>query len=231
MEIPWFPAITQEEIQTLSTLPPHYAWMSCHFDPIGNGISNLPKSLPPDSILILNDQIPYNEHNTEIMIQQLEECIQNWQLHGVLLDLERPVSEELKEIISIMVSSLPCPIACGKNLEIEKLLSVVEMPPLLENPREYFQRKKGAWLELRKQKETYSIDKNGCRLQSGEELYGEISEGLKDTALCVNYRFTVNSENAGLGIWRDRHDRKKIIKYAIESGIDTIIGLYQEFPD
>lgn len=229
MEIPWFPAITQEEIQKLATLPAQFAWMACHFNPEGNGIMDLPETLPPGCILILNDQIPYHGQSGEVIGQQLTECAQRWSLHGVLLDFERPVSEELRETVRMLVSTLPCPVACGKNLEIEGLVSVIQMPPLSEKPKEYFESKKGVWLELRKQAEGYRIERDGSKSYSTEEPQGEKLKRLQDTALCVHYHFTVNTENADFVLWRDHKDREKIIEQAKEAGIDTVIGLYQEF--
>lgn len=231
MEIPWFPAITQEEIRQMSTLPAQFAWMACHFDPNGNGIIDLPETLPPGCILILNDQIPYNGHSGEIIAQKLKECAQKWRLNGILLDFERPIPEEQKETARMLVNTLPCPVVCGQDTEIEGLISLIQMPPLLENPKKYFQRKKGAWLELQKQAVNFCIEKDGCKSDSVEVPQMEIIKGLQDNELYVHYHFTVNTENADLLLWRDRQDREKIMELAKEAGIDTIIGLYQEFRD
>lgn len=213
----------------MSTLPAQFAWMACHFDPNGNGIIDLPETLPPGCILILNDKTPYNGHNAERITQQLAECAQRYSIHGLLLDFERPISEALKETVRRLVYALPCPVACMKNLKIEGLVSVIQMPPILGTPEEYFHTKKGAWLELRKQAEKYQIEMDGCKSDSIREPQDELTEGQQETALCVHYHFTVNAENANLTLWRNRQDREIIMELAKQAGIDTIIGLYQEF--
>ena len=58
MAIAPFLAMTAAEMQNSSQLPPKIAWMACHFSPYGLGLSNLPKELPSDSLLMVDDITP-----------------------------------------------------------------------------------------------------------------------------------------------------------------------------
>ena len=71
MAIRPFLAMTAAEIRGTETLPPKTAWMACHFSPYSTGLSNLPKALPPGSMVILDDITPIHGHDSETIAAQL----------------------------------------------------------------------------------------------------------------------------------------------------------------
>ena len=57
MAIRTYLAMTASEFAKADPLPPHVAWMACHFSPYDSGLTNLPRKLPTNSLLILNKPI------------------------------------------------------------------------------------------------------------------------------------------------------------------------------
>lgn len=74
MALPIYLAMTPWEMEHRE-LPPRCGWMACHFSPYGQGLSNLPRVLPADSLVIVNDRIPPWGHDPKLMAQQLQEVI------------------------------------------------------------------------------------------------------------------------------------------------------------
>ena len=89
MAIAPFLAMTAAEMHSCASLPEKVAWMACHFSPYGLGLSNLPKTLPPGSLLMMDDITPPQGHDPDLIAAQLEECVQKFQCSGVLLDFQR----------------------------------------------------------------------------------------------------------------------------------------------
>ena len=71
MAIAPFLAMTGAEMRNNSFLPEKIAWMACHFSPYGLGLSNLPRSLPPGSLLMVDDITPIGKHDPSIILDQL----------------------------------------------------------------------------------------------------------------------------------------------------------------
>ena len=94
MAIRPFLAMTAAEIRGTETLPPKTAWMACHFSPYSTGLSNLPKALPPGSMVILDDITPIHGHDSETIADQLHPRLDALKCSGVLLDFQRPGYEE-----------------------------------------------------------------------------------------------------------------------------------------
>lgn len=228
MEIHWYPAMTPEEIAQRQTRPEHYAWMAAHFDPRGNGLTDLPEKMPADGILILNDKIPYTGHSSEKICRTMMDCLNRWKLQGILLDFERPVSEQLREVVKNLVTSLPCPTVCGQALDIPGLVPLISMPELTQPSEEYFTGHKGAWLEVRKQAAIYRVDQDGCSIVQTSEPTKNTPEVMFDSALCAHYQAAPGPDSVEFILWRDREDRKKIMEIGQAAGIEIMVGLYQE---
>ena len=72
MALTLYLAMTAAELQNCRQIPEHIAWMACHFSPYSSGISNVPVQLPAGSVLILNDRIPPQGHDPELVARQLQ---------------------------------------------------------------------------------------------------------------------------------------------------------------
>ena len=77
MALPLNLAMTQSEIAAADLLSSPIAWMSCQFSPFGKGITNIPKSLPEGSMLILDDQQNCFTHSPDLVAQQLLDAVRS----------------------------------------------------------------------------------------------------------------------------------------------------------
>lgn len=95
-------AMTGAEIRSCSQLPEKIAYMACHFSPYGTGLTNLPRELPPGSLLILNDRTPIRGHDPSLVRDTLARLAEQFRCDGVLLDFQRTVCGESKRIVAAL---------------------------------------------------------------------------------------------------------------------------------
>lgn len=111
MSIPMYLAMTATDFSVFSILPTHMAWMSAHFSVMDRGLSNLPAALPTGSILILDDQHPWDGHSISAVLRTLQDFLQRNTLLGILLDFERPACPQtlkLAEAITVLCLDHGC---------------------------------------------------------------------------------------------------------------------------
>ena len=87
------------------------AYMACHFSPYSKGLSNLPRFLPEDSILLLDDSMPLQGHDEEVVVGQLQELVNKFPIQAVLLDFQREWSAETDKIVLAILQNAACPTA------------------------------------------------------------------------------------------------------------------------
>ena len=56
-------------------MPPRIAWMAMHFSVSGPGLSSRPHRLPPGSLILLDDQTPWNGHSLEAVCQETTDVL------------------------------------------------------------------------------------------------------------------------------------------------------------
>ena len=108
MALPLYLAMTAAEIGENSIFPFRLAYMACHFSPYGTGLANTPQKLPPGSILILNDRTPIRGHDSNLICEQLIDCIESLHCSSLLLDLQRPGNEETAILAKKLIAALLC---------------------------------------------------------------------------------------------------------------------------
>ena len=95
MAIDVYLGLTEGEIRKNADLPRKSAWMACHFSSNSAGISNLPRRLPEESLLILDDSTPIQGHDPLLVRDMLTEAVRSWRCSALLLDFQRPGAEEM----------------------------------------------------------------------------------------------------------------------------------------
>ena len=128
MEIPVYLALSAAEFYTCETLPPKAAYMACRFSPGGNGLSNIPDFLPKDSLLILDDSNPYQNHDFDLILSQLENAVSGLKPVALLLDFQRHGIEPVQRLVNIITAALPCPVVVS-SFYAEALDCPVFLPP------------------------------------------------------------------------------------------------------
>ena len=223
-------AMTAAEMRSFSTFPEKVAWMACHFSPYGLGLSNLPKSLPAGSVLMVDDVTPPHGHNPGYIAEQLEQCVAKWNCSGVLLDFQRDGCAETQAIAEYLVTALPCPtiVSAGYawNLDCPVFLPPAPLSTALEV---YIAPWKGReiWLELGLDGEILTLTEAGCEVTALPHPDWD-AQGFADQQLHCHYRMDVNKKSARFTLWRTEEDLDHLVEAAKSLGIVHCIRLYQE---
>lgn len=228
MEIPVYLAMTATEFRTCSTLPPHVGWLSCLFSPYGRGLSNIPKQLPPNSLLILSDRTPPLGHDPGLICETLSEIISNLSCSGLLLDFEQPNNNELSEIANALIS-LQCPVAVSASYARELDCPVFLPPPPPSSPLEHHIAPwagREIWLEISNQAQAITVTETGSSSQS---CIPPSASPHIDQNLCCHYSIDLQPEAATFTLHRTLQDWEKLLAAAPTLGITHAVGLSQEF--
>lgn len=229
MAIQPFLAMTAAEIRNFSPLPEKIGWMACHFSPYSLGLSNRPKRLPADSLLIVNDVTPIHGHEPGIVAAQLLEILEESHCCGVLLDFQRPNNPEALQMADFLFKDLPCPVAVSDlyagSLSCPVFLSCLpHHVPLREHIAPWQGRE--IWLELAMNAEEILLTASGAAVTSLPYVFEE--KGHVDKQLHCHYRIELPDDSARFTLWRTVGDVDALLEEAEALGITVAVGLYQE---
>lgn len=231
MAIRPFLAMTAAEIRRKTVLPDKIAWMACHFSPYGLGLSNLPRTLPAGSLLILDDITPIRGHDPQIILEQLAETSETLSCSGILLDFQQPDVEETAALVKILTQSLPCPVAVSHFYAGSGSFPVFLPPvPPSELPEDYFATWAGRdiWLEVALDGEEITVTEKGTSF-SPLPCPDLTAEGFREETLCCHYRCRKSEDNVKFLLWRTEEDMDALLKQSTQLGVTAAVGLYQEF--
>ena len=223
-------AMTAGEMRNISAFPGKVAWMACHFSPYGLGLSNVPKSLPNGSVLMVDDVTPPHGHDPVYIGEQLIGCVEKWKCSGVLLDFQRVGCEETMAIAESLVKALPCPTVVSEIYARDLNCPVFLSPgppsvPIEEHLAPWKDRE--IWLELGLDGEILTLTEAGC--ETTPLPHPDLgAQGFVDEELCCHYQIAINEKSARFTLWRTKQDISKLVDEAIRLGVATTVGLYQE---
>ena len=227
MALPIYLAMTAWEMANRET-PGHCGWMACHFSPYSPGLSNIPRQLPEDSLLIVNDRIPNWGHDPNLITAQLQETVEKLKPRGILWDLQRPYEAETAKIVQA-ASSLSCPMAVTEPYA-KDLSGAVFLPPVPPNRtlEQHISQwaNRDIWLEAACTGLTMTLTKDGCTGNPGAEYRAE--PVFSDDALHCRYCFEVQQAQAVFSLWREKEDISALLEEAGKMGVTLAVGLYQE---
>ena len=230
MVLPLYLALTAAEISRLAPLPGFCAYMACHFSPYTEGLSNIPDALPPGSILILNDRIPYQDHSADLIAGQLATAVERLGCESVLLDFERPPEVETCAVVNTILQSLPCPIAVTESFGGEFSCPIFLPPAPLHMPlAEYLAPWQGReiWLEAALCQERITVTKSGVSFAPifpTQQLDG----GFHDDQLHCRYHTTVSHDSITFTLFDSPETLSKKLEFAHDLGVARAVGLLQE---
>lgn len=230
MAIRPFLAMTAAEMRNISSPPGEIAWMACHFSPYGLGLSNLPGSLPPGSLLILNDRTPIHGHDPRLIAQQLGDCASRLNCYGVLLDFQRPEDKEIAALVKILAEALPCPVGVSE-LYAEGVDCPVFLPPVppsvaLESYLAPWQSRE-VWLEMALGGEVISLTEQGTEV-TPLSCFEDDMDGFPEEKLHCHYRIQLEDQGVRFTLWRTQEDLEALLDEGERCGIGAAVGLYQE---
>lgn len=223
-------AMTAAEIRANSSLPPKIGWLSCHFSPCGTGLSNLPDRLPPGSMLILDDFVPFYGHDPERITQQLREVLENQKCAALLLDFQRPGAWEIAALAKA-ITALPCPVGVSE-LYAKELDCPVFLPPVPSDSyvADHLKPWEGReiWLDLAPGGTVITLTKDDSH--TAPLPTREIPAGMthKDGPLHCHYTIHPEEEKARFKLYRTGEDLAELQEEARSLGVGKFIGLWQE---
>lgn len=226
-----FLAMTAAEIRENPILPEKIAWMACHFSPYGRGLSNLPRSLPEKSLLIVDDITPIHGHDPQIITNQLMECMERLDILGIVLDFQRPNSPETAALVQFLSKSLPCPPAVSEGyadtLDLPVFLSPVPPSVTLQEHLSKW-KDRDIWLDVTTWGERIQLSESGSTITDFPP-WDFPASGFSETNLHCHYQ-TAQSEDAVLfTLWRTDGDLANLLEEAERFGVSNTVRLYQEY--
>ena len=230
MAILHYLAMTAAEIWKGQHVSGRIGWMACHFSPYSTGLSNLPRALPPDSLLILNDYTPLQGHDPDVIAKQLEACTQALGCRGLLLDFQRLGDPQTAALAKHLVQALPCPVGVsegyGRQLACPVFLSAAAPSvPLSEHLAPWQGRE--IWLETALGGERITLTESGSQV-TPLPWFAPCAEGFPEAALHCHYRIETEADRALFTLWRTREDLEELLEEAEGLGVTTAVGLWQE---
>lgn len=228
MAIVFHLAMTATEFSSTAVLPPHMGWLACHFSSSGPGLSNIPKALPADSVLMLDDSIPFHEHHQNIIIEQLMQAVTALDVQAVVLDLQRPNIPEVRELTVALQKQLPCPVAAPPGYTGG---GPVFLPPVpVHQPLStYLAPYKGRqlWLEVALDGIKMHITGKGCH-SAPYFCTNAIGFPHRDTNLHCHYRIVQTNDEVDFYLQRTADDLFDLLEEAERLGVTQAVGLWQE---
>ena len=230
MEIPLYLAMTAAELQNATEVPSQLAWMACHFSSYGMGLSNVPRTLPSGSMLMLNDRTPICGHDPELVAKSLCDAAHNLDCDSIALDFQRKDCKELLEVIGAVLVRAHCPVGVSALYAADFDCPVL-IPPILPHifPEEALTPWKGRelWLELSSEGTQISVTEDGSQYTTLPHYCPENTAHLEQALHC-HYTITVEEDRALFHLGRTADDQSSVIKVVKELGVTCALGLWQE---
>lgn len=227
---PFYLAMTAAEFHRSSVISQPVAWMACHFSCYGTGLSNLPTSLPQDSMLIVNDRTPVCGHDSRLIVEQLAEAVDRLHPECILLDFQRPNYPETATIAKAIVSQLACPVGVAEGYADTLDCPVFLPPPPLDQPLKFHLQPwehREIWLEAALDKTTITVTEDGSTFSSGV-FSPDLDNSFREESLFCHYRVETTDTSAQFHLFRTREDLSSLLETAESLGVTRAVGLYQE---
>ena len=229
MGLPLYLAMTAEEIAVWPP-PRRLAYMACHFAPYGSGLYDLPTSLPPDSMLMVDDRVPVWQHDPGEVTRQLKDAVTRLRCSRVLLDFQQPNSPQAAKIARAVVEGLSCPVGVSQTYARELECPVFVCAPKANKPLSSclvpWEGRK-IWLEAAVETRTVTVTKEGAQAEDGPLIPME-SPIQKDERLCCSYHIDVTQDQVRFTVSRTREDVARLLAAGEEAGAELAVGLYQQ---
>ena len=229
MKIPLYLSLTAAEFRVCQELPPHCAWMACHFSPYGTGLTNLPSHIPAGSLLILNDRTPVHSHDPELVCEALLKIVRKFSCRGVLLDFQRPDCPQTAAIAA-EAAKLPCTVILSECYAKGLSCPVFLNPPPLHIPlKQYLAPWHGreVWLEV-------ALDSAAMTVTQAGSIYepcpydAQTEYPFCNEEIHCHYRIERSNDQVQFLLRRDLSDIDALLTEAQALGVTGAVGLWQE---
>ena len=230
MALPLYLAMTAAEFRDVSHIGAMTAWMSCHFSPGGDGLSNLPPFLPEGSMVIVDDWSSFQDHSPGVIARQLHQIVTERSCSCVLLDLQRPKDDGYAPLIQAVLDTLTCPVGLSAPFAREYSCPVL-LPPVPPDtpPEHWFAPWEGRelWLEAALDGIKYTVTASGS--QSAPIIREDIPlSGHASQSLYCHYTTEVLEDAAFFRLYRTKEDLQRLLQAVEGMGVTRAVGLWQE---
>lgn len=230
MGIRCYLAMTAQEMSGCGQMPEHPGWMACHFSCYGTGLSNLPRSLPAGSMVILNDRTPIQGHDPAQILEQLHTVCDTWKPECVLLDLQRAGEPQLQKLANTLTGQLPCPVGVSEAYAGDCGDAVFISPcPLCTPLKEHLAPWQGreVWLDIAMQAQIVTVDTNGSH--PADVPFCQLTEPVfTDEELCCRYHMELLEDRVLFHLHRGRDELRGLLQQADALGVTCAVGLFQQ---
>ena len=222
-------AMTPQEIQTVKFTPEGAAWMSCHFDPDGKGLMDLPPQLPRHAMLILDDSTPMISQDSSQILSELKEALERIHFEALLLDFQQKGSSQEGDLAKLLSQELSCPVGVSEGYaqQTEGPVFLPLLPP--HRPLvPYLLPWKGRelWLEIGPGCEQALVTETGTTFTSCSAPLPPCPQLHK--GLCCHYGIQPEDRQIRFTLVRTPDDLRALRKEAETLGVTRTVGLYQE---
>ncbi len=230
MAIPCYLAMTGAEVAAGSVLPQHMAWMACHFSCYSLGLSNLPKELPENAMVIVNDCTPIHGHDPMYILEQLQSLYETLRPESFLLDFQRPDNPESACLAALLTRHLPCPVGVTEHYARELECPVfLTAPALHQHLKDHIAPWAGreVWLEAAVEAEEITVTREDSKIEPTLVLHLD-EPVFEDKALHCRYHIKITEDAAIFHLSRQEDQVAQLLESAQTLGITRAVGLYQQ---
>ncbi len=226
MAIPLYLAMTPEEYAGEASPPRPLAWMACQLS--SDGVTQLPDTLPPGSLMTLNDRVLPEHCHMPGVLNALSAWLEKGCYAGLLLDFQRKNNPVCRKLAQALVR-LPCRVILTAEYAQGFSCPVLVPPaaphvPLAEHLTPY--RGRELWLEIALDAVQIRVTREGTEYGPGGR--DSISLPHRDSLLCCHYRTAAMPDRAEFTLCRTRGDIPDLLALAEKLGVTAAVGLYQE---
>ena len=227
MDFEIYLAVTGAELALASQKQKPLAWMGCQLSAGGKGISGVPAALPPNSVLILTDQMPPQGHDPQQVAQELVDAAHQLNCSRILLDFQRPKSGAGNQIVNHILTLADRPVGVSEDYGEHFCCPVfLRPPPLWTALSDHLAPWKGRqiWLEAAQEDAVVTVTETGGHYTVCDHTgpYPFNSDKLQ-----VAYRIETAPDHLRVYLHRGSKELQALLEEAKQLGISTAIGLYQ----
>lgn len=227
MEIPLYLAMTPKEYHNFHRTVDYPAWMNIHFNSQDRTLCNLPIDLSKTSLLIIDDSVDFINPDIDKIIKMLLPICKSDSLCGIILDFQKPSTNDAATLASRIQQDFPGKVACtSEYLEGSSILFLPSPSPIV-SCRDALSEIKGKRIWLDCDTSAYSFRCSGDGITAdcnqinrtpflSEKLHCHYWHCIKENMLLINASRTVND-------WMD------FLSEANRYGVEAGIMLHQEW--
>ncbi len=181
-------------------------------------------------MVIVNDRTPVDQHDPEVILQQLRTLADTCKPAYFLLDFQRPGQAQTAQITRVLAEQLPCPVGVSEPYAEGLSCPVFLPPPPLHKPlKEYLNTWQGRqiWLEAALIAQTVKVTEKGSNFEPAQ--VAKLPEPFFcEEDLHCHYHIDCKPDAAVFTLQRNKAQLENMLEEAEALGVELAIGLYQQ---